>query len=543
MIRTLAPQLSLLLFVQLAPCGAAAGAEDAAKPPSDQGTRPILAWMDATNDLAGDAWSADGVTAMAVVPGVDQVVAGVCGKGLYGSTNRGTSWAKLGSIADAKFRPIQIVIAASDADSWWVANSLGSPGLFTTADGGKTFKGLGNVDGLDSIAVDQTDVKHALVLLGTHERERDIEVSTNGGMFFSKVGKLPPTMGYTSQVAIVDAKTWLVSAPSFDKTSKKAKDKDVGIWRSEDAGKSWSRVGEVAGTGPALVASSGAIYWPASDGESVLRGNSRGSSWASLPASVKTCPIELPKRLLAALGDRQLLITSDGGDSWDAVGPKLPFQPQGVVYDAPGHCFFAWRSSAAYARETIMRLDVPDDLGRLIHQLVPRDIVAWDGEGHAGINGIWTNADASVTVQSTDVRQGKSAILWHVAMKAAYANCGWYWFASPTHADAEITDASACSTFLASIKITGAAKPTKAQVILHSQDSASVGKSASADVELMTYCPKLLDGEWHEVQIPLSAFAATGFDPKKLCYISFKAEDYPNPLNFDLVVDAIGFGK
>ncbi len=547
--QTIVTMVALLQAIAL---GGIALAEDAPAPvdpakapstaaaPAADAPKPRAAWVDATNDLAGNTWGADGVTAMAVVPGADVVVVGVSGKGLYASTNKGSSWTALGAIANPKIHPSQVLIDAKDANAWWVASSVGAPGLFTSADGGKTFKGVGNVEGLDSIAVDLADPKRKTLVLGPHEKEHEIQFSTNGGSFFSKNGKFPPATGYTDQVALVDEKTWLVSSSRYDKKSKK--EKEVGIWRTDDAGKTWAKVYTNGGTAPALVTSNGTIYWPAGDGEVVLRSTSHGKSWESLPTSVKSCPVELPKRWLAALGDQQLLISNDGGESWDAVGQKLSFQPKGLVYDEKGNCFFAWRSTESHQAEAIVRLDVPENLDQVVNQLIPRDILAWDGEAKPVIGGSWANKDATITVQSTVVRQGKSAILWHAAMKESWANCGWSWFPDPRK-DVDVTDASGCATFLASIKITGDTKPKKLQMWLGSQDSSSAPKQTSKDVDVLAFCPKLLDGEWHEVQIPLSAFDIAGLDRKKLCSISFKGDNFPNPLSFDFAIDYIGFAK
>ncbi len=554
----LRPVLALLLVLPIAPtfaedatapapADASKAPADATKPDAAKPADPVAAeppkpkpqWVDATNDLANNKWGPGGVTLLAVVPGTDQIIAGVSEKWLWTSANGGTSWAELGTVGNAKNRPSSILFDPKAPDAFWVTSSAGAPGAFATTDGGKTFKPVPNIEAADSISIDFTDPKHKTVIVGPHEKEHDVEVSTNGGTFFSKASKFPNTTGYTGQVLVLDDKTWLASAAGFDKKQKK--EKEVGIWRTDDAGKTWTKVYNNGGTAPAFVASNGALYWELGENEGLLRSNNRGKSWNSLGAAVKHSPMELPKRWLAAIGDQQLVISTDGGDSWDAVGEKLTFQPAGAVFCEKRHCFFAWQSTSAYQKEAVMRLDVPENLDELVNPTVARDLVAWDGDDKKIIN-CWFNKEiATFGAQSSVAHQGSTALLWHVAAKTFFSNCGAFWCTYPVKATDGL-DASSEANLVFSFKMDGASKPTSLRPYLCSIGEGGI-KVVGKQVELLTYCPKAFDGQWHDVVIPLAAFAAEKFTLKQLCELSFDANNKANEFAFDMYVDSIGFSK
>jgi hypothetical protein len=41
------------------------------------------------------------------------------------------------------------------------------------------------------------------------------------------------------------------------------------------------------------------------------------------------------------------VVSSDGGSTWEAIGPQLPFRPAGVVYSAQQKAFFIWHWDCA----------------------------------------------------------------------------------------------------------------------------------------------------------------------------------------------------
>jgi photosystem II stability/assembly factor-like uncharacterized protein len=505
--------------------------EDAkpAEPP-----KPKFPWVDATNDLGGSKWGQGGITVVAIPPDTDQVVAGISERWLWTSSNGGQSWAPLASVTAAKNHPYQIVFDPKDANAFWVTSSDDKPGLFTTTDGGKTWKTVNNVEGAGGISVDFSDPKRKTILLGMTDHEHDVQVSSNGGGFFSKNGKLPATTGYTSRVLALDDKTWLVSAAGWDKKDKK--EKEIGIWRSDDAGKTWVKVYNNGGTAAPVVTTAGSIFWTYGDNEGILRSTNKGKAWNSLGSAAKCCPMELPKRWLAAVGDQQLVISTDGGDSWDPVGEKLPFQPNGAVWSDKKHCFYAWHSTSAFERGALMRLDVPEDLQELASPTVDRDLVAWDGEEKTVGTG-W----GGIASQSGIARQGKTALMWHVQLKSFFTNCGWFWGTYPVKPEMGV-DASAMSKFVFSMRVDGAHKPTALHCTLHSLKG-DKKEGDSKEIDLIKLAPKLLDGQWHDVVVPLADLANAGFNAKQVAELDFTANNGTNEFEFDAYVDNIGFAK
>jgi photosystem II stability/assembly factor-like uncharacterized protein len=133
----------------------------------------------------------------------------------------------------------------------------------------------------------------------------------------------------------------------------------LGIYRSEDAGRTWKQVSTYGPQGPALVASDGAIYWQRIWGGGLLKSSDRGRTWQQISRAVKDNPIELPGQRLAALADAQLMVSADGGATWAKRGPPAPFKPHGITYSDRGKCFYAWRLSdnMKMEKQSIVRLD------------------------------------------------------------------------------------------------------------------------------------------------------------------------------------------
>jgi hypothetical protein len=508
------------------------GEKPAAAKPADP-PKPTFTWVDATNDLGGSKWGAGGVTAVAVVPDSDQIIAAVAERWLWSSSNGGGSWTALGTVPNAKARPTQIVFDPKDPTSFWVPALVGSPGLFATTDGGKTFKGIANVDGAESVGIDFSDAKRKTMLVGVHEREHDVEYSSNSGGFFGKLSHLPSTLGFTEQVVVLDEKTWLVSAANWDKKQKR--ERDVGIWRTDDAGKTWAQVCKNGATAPALVTSGGAIFWPYGDAEGILRSVDKGRVWKAL-AGVKCGPMELPKGWIAAVGDQQILVSTDHGDTWDPVGEKLDSQPVGAAWCGKRHCFFAWAATAGQQRGALMRLDVPADLQELVSPSVARDVVVWDGDDNNAGTG-WGGKDAIIFAPQTAVaRQGHTALQWKVPAKTFFINAGWHWFPYPAK-DTDGTDCSACKNLVLSVKCQAKFPLSKFTVGI-----GSPGKSGK-DVDVLPANPKLANGDWHDIVVPLSDLQEGGVDLKKLTDVRFTANNGNGEFDFDMYIDNIGFAK
>jgi photosystem II stability/assembly factor-like uncharacterized protein len=315
-------------------------------------------WLNVTNNVGGPKWGAYGVTYMTAVPGRAAVIAGVSECGLWKSADGGKSWQKLGGSAingsEIKCRPGRIVFDPRNPDVLWVSGCYGDA-PFRTDDGGRTFRRLGQLAHADGVAVDFSDPLRKTLLLGLHEQSQSLQMSTDGGKTWKRIGdRLPADSNHSSDPIIIDSKTFLINTAGWKPRA------TLGIYRSEDAGKTWKAVSPFGPQGPPLQASDGAIYWQRVWGGGLLKSTDQGKTWQEISKAVKDNPIELPQAQLAGLAERQLMVSSDGGATWKPFGPPLPFKPNGVIYSEVGKAFYAWRLSdnMKMDKQSIARLQV-----------------------------------------------------------------------------------------------------------------------------------------------------------------------------------------
>jgi photosystem II stability/assembly factor-like uncharacterized protein len=317
------------------------------------GDPPEAGWANVTNNVGGEKWGAYGVTYMAAVPGSGAVIAGVSERGLWKTSDDGATWTKLGG-DEIRNRPGSIVFDPKDPAIFWESGCYGdSP--FKTEDGGTTFQRLGKLAHSDGIAVDFTDPERKTLLLGLHEQSQGLELSTDQGKSWTKIGsRLPADSNHSTDPVLIDAKTFLINTAGWKQNA------TLGIYRSEDGGETWTAVSSFGPAGPALAASDGAIYWQRIWGGGLLKSADKGKTWKAVSKAIKNNPIELPDKRLAGLADDQIYVSADGGEKWTKVEPKVPFKPNGIIYSGKGQCFYAWRLSDNMKRQTesIVRLRV-----------------------------------------------------------------------------------------------------------------------------------------------------------------------------------------
>jgi len=314
---------------------------------------PAPAWVVVTNNLGGETWGAYGVTYMKAVPNSDVVIAGVSERGLWSTSDGGTTWKKLGG-DEIKSRPGRIVFDPKDSSRFWVSGCYGDA-PFETIDGGKTFTRLGKLAHADGMAIDFSGPERKTLLLGLHEQSQSLQLSVDGGKSWKKIGdKLPADSNHSTDPIILDSKTFLINTAGWKPKA------TAGIYRTEDAGETWQQVSTVGPAGDALIASDGAIYWEKVWGGELLKSTDKGKTWKSISKSVKSNPIELVNKRLAALSDSQIMISSDGGEHWTKIGPPIPFKPNGITYSDKGKCFYAWKLSnnKNMDRQSVVRLNL-----------------------------------------------------------------------------------------------------------------------------------------------------------------------------------------
>lgn len=310
-------------------------------------------WKNVTAGVGGETWGYAGVTLMSAVPDRDEVLAGVSEAGLWSSSDGGATWKKLGA-ADKepiKNRPHQIVYDPKNPRVFWISGNYGA-GIFRTDDGGASFQRLGQLQHVDGIAIDFADPARRTLLAGLHEQTRSLHLSRDGGAKWEKIGdRLPEESNHSTDPLILDSKTFLVNTAGW------AKGKHHGIYRSADAGATWTKVFDGGPGGRGLVTSAGDVFWQGVWGNGLMKGTEKGATWTKSGGPVKTNVVELPGGRLAGVADTQLYVSGNGGSTWEKVGDPIPMKAQGVVYNAKRKAFFVWKMSDKKATDTVWRLD------------------------------------------------------------------------------------------------------------------------------------------------------------------------------------------
>ncbi|HXX93148.1 MAG TPA: hypothetical protein VEN81_05910, partial [Planctomycetota bacterium] len=308
-------------------------------------------WKNVTANVGGETWGYAGVTLLAGVPDRDEILAGVSEQGLWSSLDGGATWKKLGG--DIKNRPHLILFDPKNPRTFWTSGCYGA-GIWRTMDGGATFKRLGKLDHVDGIAVDFTDPARRTMLAGLHEQERSLQMSTDGGEKWEKIGdRLPEDSNFSTDPIILDSKTFLINTAGW------RQGKTGGIYRSLDAGHTWSRVSDIGPSGRWLVSGS-TIFWPALWGSGLVKGTEKGNAWAKLGGPAKSCPIALPGGRIVALTDQQLYLSKDEGASWEKLGDPLPIKAGGVTYSPKRKALYVWRSSDKKSTDAIFRWEMTE---------------------------------------------------------------------------------------------------------------------------------------------------------------------------------------
>jgi hypothetical protein len=317
------------------------------------GPAASLSWVDITGTaLGGEKWGYGGVHSMGTIPGTSTALAGISGVGVWATSDGGASWTKCGTGDGQQIagRPVQFLFDPNAPRTFWVAASYGDA-LFRSDDGGMTFTHLGGLQHGDGVWVDFCDPQRRTLILGMHEQARSLQLSTNGGQSWSKIGDhLPEGTKFSDHPVIIDAKTFLTNSSGWGGGA------ESGIFRSADAGMTWTKVSSVGPGGHALVTPDGTIFWQGGNG--VVRSSDKGLTWEQLASPARVQLFVVDKDTLGCASENHVLLSKDGGKSWTTFGPALPFKPDGVVFSAKRLSFFAYHLTEARSANAIVRLDL-----------------------------------------------------------------------------------------------------------------------------------------------------------------------------------------
>jgi hypothetical protein len=199
--------------------------------------------------------------------------------------------------------------------------------------------------------VDFSDPERRTLLAGLHEQARSLNISRDGGKSWTKLGdKFPEDSNFTHDPIILDSRTYLVNTAGWKPKS------SLGIYRTEDAGETWTRISTIGPSGTPLVAASGTILWQGLWGSGVVRSTDHGKTWNAPVKPVNSVIIELPGKRLAGYANSQVMISADDGASWSAFGPPIPFKPNGLAYSAEVKAFYAYHLTDKKDPQAIVRL-------------------------------------------------------------------------------------------------------------------------------------------------------------------------------------------
>jgi hypothetical protein len=317
---------------------------------------PTGSWVNVTGSLAELSSECGNSGFITASPHENVVMAGIAKNGIYASSDGAETWSPRGvgaGSAAIRTRISQVIFDPDDPDTYYVAGTYAQPGLFVTKDNGTTFRSLGEAWHNDTMSVDFTDPERKTILAGTHEQSKIIWLTQDGGRSWRNIGAKFPDPNWSLYVHVVDAQTFMVGCPGS------------GVYRSTDAGESWTKVTTLGGGAAPLLTSDGSIYWPSANGDLGLS-TDNGESWREVaPGSVlyPIAPIELPDGRIATRGYAGVLVSGDQGAHWTNVAPREPFDDPGHLYVLAysGHekAFFVaqWTCDVALPEEAFVRYD------------------------------------------------------------------------------------------------------------------------------------------------------------------------------------------
>jgi hypothetical protein len=180
------------------------------------------------------------------------------------------------------------------------------------------------------------------------------------------------------------------------------------------------------------------------------------------------------------------------------------FRPKGTQRTEPGITAFKTPSPA------------PANRGESVKR-----VVAWNGE-RANTGAGWVNPTTSaLKPQSAEAHSGNTALEFKLKGTNHWMGMGWNWFKFKTGTNVG-TDASAMKNLSFWIKSKGKVRGNLSVNLLCNGNVLDTPEEHTVKVEVLKYCPSFLDGQWHEVVIPMADLnQIKGFNPKIISEIHF----------------------
>ena len=247
--------------------------------------------------------------------------------GLWRSTDHGATFARCDGKALGGRCETGYALQADPAGKHLACFMIYGDSAMTT-DGGETWTKFKSSH-FDYGSVDWADTGKRLLAL-RHESGGVLTTSEDAGATWKNLEK-----GY-SGCGVVDHTTFLAT-----------KEKEPGIFRSTDAGATWTQVHPLKPAAPVPVVFEGAIYWAA--GKGVLVSRDKGATWSDFGTPVEATFGPLfgaDASHAVVVGRPGFSETKDGGKTWQPVAP-LPASftinrvGPNYAWDPTGNYFYA----------------------------------------------------------------------------------------------------------------------------------------------------------------------------------------------------------
>jgi hypothetical protein len=301
---------------------------------------PPAQWVNVTANLAGMASECGNTPYITSHPYYDMLITSVAQHGLWASTDGGTSWKQLwpnAGNAQITNRGSSIVFDPEHPDTFWESGIYNGPGVYKTADNGATFAALGTAHHTDSVSVDLTDPQRMTLLAGGHEQKQTVYRSVDGGGTWTNVGmNLPAGTNFCTNTLVIDKNIHLVGCSGY------AGGTD-GVFRTTDGGMTWAHTSAASAASLPLWASDGTMYWSLIYDHGIIKSTNQGNTWTQTVqyGVLKTGhPIELPDGRIVGWSGTSLMISTDKGVTFKALGTPMPFAPNNITYSPYRNAFF-----------------------------------------------------------------------------------------------------------------------------------------------------------------------------------------------------------
>jgi hypothetical protein len=254
-----------------------------------------------------------------------------------------------------------LIVDPANPAIWWEAGTYNGNGIYRSDDAGNTFRPLGTLSSVQGLSIDFTDPKRSTMLATLHERAT-VERSTDAGATWIDItGGLPSDAGYSTGPVVLTPTTFLLGTSGGTGS---------GVFRSLDAGATWTKVHEGGVMGVPLRAKSGDLVWIAESTQSIIRSSDNGVTWTKVSRSgvvsqLATSLVQLPDGRLATLGNNVVIASADNGVTWRTVGTPTPFSPNGLEVAQKRHAIYSWKfdcqlgANNPVLADSIIRLDLP----------------------------------------------------------------------------------------------------------------------------------------------------------------------------------------